>query len=50
MPGIRLRTENVYPFSLAYPQHNPGLSLLVKTEGKVIACLTAGHDGHHGCL
>ena len=48
-PGIRLRAEDAYPFFLAYLQRNPGLSLLVETEG-VIACLMAGHDGRRGYL
>ncbi|TGA84480.1 GNAT family N-acetyltransferase, partial [Pseudomonas aeruginosa] len=38
------------PFFLAYLQRNPGLSLLVETEGEVIACLMAGHDGRRGYL
>ncbi|VTL97892.1 putative acetyltransferase [Pseudomonas aeruginosa] len=33
-PGIRLRAEDAYPFFLAYLQRNPGLSLLVETEGE----------------
>lgn len=49
-PGIRLRAEDAYPFFLAYLQRNPGLSLLVETEGEVIACLMAGHDGRRGYL
>ncbi len=46
----RLRAEDAYPFFLAYLQRNPGLSLLVETEGEVIACLMAGHDGRRGYL
>lgn len=49
-PGIRLRAEDEYEPFCRYLARNPGLSLLVESEGVVVASLLVGHDGRRGYL
>jgi ribosomal protein S18 acetylase RimI-like enzyme len=49
-PGIQVRDEDAYAPFCAYLQRNPGLSLLIESDGQPIACLMAGHDGRRGYL
>lgn len=50
MPGIQLRRDDEYEPFTAYLARNPGLSLLLESEGQVIGSLLAGHDGRRGYL
>ncbi|MDG9929197.1 MULTISPECIES: GNAT family N-acetyltransferase [unclassified Pseudomonas] len=49
-PGIRLRAEDEYEPFCRYLARNPGLSLLVESDGVVVASLLVGHDGRRGYL
>lgn len=49
-PGIQLRAEDAYAPFCAYLARNPGLSLLAETDGRIVGCLLAGHDGRRGYL
>jgi len=49
-PGIQLRAEDALAPYCAYLARNPGLSLLAETDGRVVGCLLAGHDGRRGYL
>ena len=49
-PGIQVRDEDAYTPFCAYLQRNPGLSLLIESDGQPIACLMAGQDGRRGYL
>src|SRR6218665_3424320 len=49
-PGIRLRAEDEYEPFCRYLARNPGLSLLVESDGMVVATLLVGHDGRRGYL
>lgn len=49
-PGIRLRAEDEYEPFCRYLARNPGLSLLVESDGVVVATLLVGHDGRRGYL
>jgi len=49
-PGLQLRADDDFEPFCAYLQRNPGLSLLVELDGRVVASLLAGHDGRRGYL
>ncbi|MDD0844540.1 GNAT family N-acetyltransferase [Pseudomonas sp. Gutcm_11s] len=49
-PGIQLRAEDQYEPFCRYLARNPGLSLLVESEGEIVASLLVGHDGRRGYL
>ena len=49
-PGIQLRGEDACAPFCAYLARNPGLSLLAETDGRIVGCLLAGHDGRRGYL
>ncbi|MDH0897369.1 MULTISPECIES: GNAT family N-acetyltransferase [unclassified Pseudomonas] len=49
-PSIRLRAEDEYEPFCRYLARNPGLSLLVESDGAVVASLLVGHDGRRGYL
>lgn len=49
-PGIQLRRDDDYEPFAAYLRRNPGLSLVLEENGRMIGCLLAGHDGRRGYL
>lgn len=48
--GIRLRDEDGFEPFRAYLRRNPGLSLVLEVEGRVVGSLLVGHDGRRGYL
>lgn len=49
-PGLQLRAEDDFEPFCTYLARNPGLSLLVELDGRIVASLLVGHDGRRGYL
>ncbi len=50
MPGVGLSEGDTPDELAAYLERNPGLSLVVRREGRVFAAVLCGHDGRRGYL
>ncbi|GAB3369898.1 GNAT family N-acetyltransferase [Azotobacter armeniacus] len=48
--GLQLRAEDDFEPFCTYLARNPGLSLLVELDGRIVASLLVGHDGRRGYL
>jgi len=49
-PGVAVRAADSPEAIARYLARNPGLSLVTESDGEVIACVFAGHDGRRGSL
>ena len=49
-PGVAVRAADSPAAIARYLARNPGLSLVAESDGAVIACVFAGHDGRRGSL
>lgn len=48
--GVAVRAADAPEAIARYLARNPGLSLVAESDGVVIACVFAGHDGRRGSL
>jgi len=48
--GIRLRDADSCEATARYLERNTGLSFIAEDNGKLIGCVTRGHDGQRGYL
>ena len=50
IPGVGLNGADTPEGLSAYLRRNPGLSLVVRHEGRIIGAVLCGHDGRRGYL
>lgn len=50
MPGVGLNDGDTPSGLSAYLRRNPGLSLVVRHEGRIVGAVLCGHDGRRGYL
>ncbi len=49
-PGVSVRAADSRESIERYLARNPGLSLVAESNGRIVGCLFAGHDGRRGSL
>jgi ribosomal protein S18 acetylase RimI-like enzyme len=49
-PGVGLSEGDDLPSYTAFLQRNPGMSLVIRHQGRIIAAIMCGHDGRRGYL
>ena len=49
-PGVVVRDADSRAATERYLARNPGLSAVAECDGRIVACLMAGHDGRRGYL
>ena len=50
IPGVGLSDADTLPGLSSYLDRNPGLSFVVRHEGKIVGAVLCGHEGRRGYL